>query len=177
MNQRAAFITLMLLVAGAFSCNTVSPVLQGLDHPNLRRFDDPQINQIIITAWENFDRGNFEASALDFERLINKDFIDDDILFGAAIAHYKGANPRKALAFCTGAIEKNAGHFEALILRSAVYMNLGKTEPARKDLEKLAAMEFEKDLVCGYYFKDNDIAGREIFVARKKQARKGLGLE
>jgi len=172
----ASLLAALIIIPTAFSCKTAAP-RQGLDHPNLRRFDNHQINQIIITAWDNFDKGNYEASALDFERLINKSYIDDDILFGAAIAYYNSSTPRKALAYSTGALEKNPGHFEALILRSTVYLNLGKPEAARKDLEKLVAMKFEKDLVCGYYFDENDIAGRSKFEARKTQARKELGLE
>ena len=175
--SRTIILSLALLLAHVLSCKTETVRRTGLDHPNLRRFDDHQINQVIITAWDNFSRNNYEAAALDFERLLHKSYVDDDILFGAGISWYRHSNAKKALAYSTGALEKNPGHFEALMLRAAVYQGLGRMELARKDLEKIAGMNFEKPLVCGYYFDENDIAGRVKFDARKAQAKKMLGGE
>ena len=175
--SRTIILSLALLLAHVLSCKTETVRRSGLDHPNLRRFDDHNINQVIITAWDNFSRNNYEAAALDFERLLHKSYVDDDILFGAGISWYRHSNAKKALAYSTGALEKNPGHFEALMLRAAVYQGMGRMELARKDLEKIAEMNFEKPLVCGYYFDENDIAGRVKFDARKAQAKKMLGGE
>lgn len=168
---------IILLLAAALSCRTAPAGRTGLDHPNLRRFPDHDINQIIITAWENFKKSNYESAALDFERLLRKSYVDDDILFGAGISWASHANPAKALAYCTGAIEKNPGHFEALMLRAGIYRSLGKEEKARADLETVASMNYGKPLVCGYYFDDNDLADRAKFDARKAQAKRMLGPE
>jgi len=79
--------------------------------------------------------------------------------------------PAKALAYCSGAIEKNPAHFEALLLRAEIQRSLGRDEKARTDLEKIASMEFVKDLVCGLYFDENDLAGRAVFDSRKARAK------
>ncbi|MCX7680107.1 MAG: tetratricopeptide repeat protein [Spirochaetes bacterium] len=155
---------------------TISKRKHSLDHPNLRRFNDHEINNIIITAWEQVSMKNYESAALDFERLIKKDYIDDDILFGAAISHYFTRKKTKALEFCTAALEKNPQHFEALFLRAQIYNDLGNTNAARTDFKKLATMEFHKDLICGYYFFDNDIANKQIFESRKRAAFEALNL-
>ncbi len=178
-----AMLLLIAAMAALPSCVTApleEPAIQvtpepsrpsGLDHPNLRRFPDHAINQIIITAWEHYKKGNFESAALDFERLLRKSYVDDDILFGAGISWHRHANPAKALAYCSGAIEKNPAHFEALLLRAEIQRSLGRDEKARTDLEKIASMEFVKDLVCGLYFDENDLAGRAVFDRRKARAK------
>lgn len=174
---RTIYLLFILFLAPALSCKTETLRRSGLDHPNLRRFDDHNVNQVIITAWDNFSKGNYESAALDFERLLHKSYVDDDILFGAGISWYRHSNAKKALAYTTGALEKNPGHFEALLLRASVYQGLGRTEQARRDLEKIAGMNYEKPLVCGFYFDENDIAGKVKFDARKSQAKKMLGGE
>lgn len=171
---RFSIPVLLLSLACFFATCATPPSRPALDHPNLRRFNDHQINQIIITAWEHFSKKNFESAALDFERLIKKDYSDDDILFGAAISHYYTANKKKALEYCSAAIEKNPLHFEALYLRANLHQSLGRLDAARKDFKALASMEFEKDLVCGYYFHDNDLAGKKAFEEKKSQALAAL---
>ncbi len=161
-------------IAYFFSACATHPARQALDHPNLRRFSDHQINQIIITAWEHFSNKNYESAALDFERLIKKEYSDDDILFGAAISNFHTSNKKKALDFCNAALEKNPLHFEALYLRANIYTAIGKPDSALKDFKALAVMEFKKDLVCGYYFHENDLAGKKAFDEKKSLSRAAL---
>ncbi len=170
-------LVLPILFSGFVTCATTPEdrPAGGLDHPNLRRFKDHHINQIIITAWENIKKGNYESAALDFERLIKKDYIDDDILFGAGVAWLRQSNAKKALQYTTGAIEKNPLHFEAFFLRAQIYDGMNKREYAVKDLKQIVSMSFTSNLVCGLYFDDNDIADRTRFDARKARAEKLLG--
>lgn len=159
-----------------FATCATPPARPKLDHPNLRRFSEHQINQIIITAWEHFSNKNYESAVLDFERLIKKEYSDDDILFGAAISNFYCANKKKALDFSSAALAKNPLHFEALYLRATIYNALGKPDAALQDFKTLASMEFKKELVCGYYFYENDIAGKKAFDEKKLLALTALKL-
>ncbi len=173
--KNSFFVILSLaFIACFFSDCATPPARPALDHPNLRRYNDHQINQIIITAWEHFSNKNYESAALDFERLIKKDYSDDDILFGAAISNFHTANKKKALDFCSAALEKNPLHFEALYLRANIYNSIGKPDAALKDFKALALMEFKKDLICGYYFHENDLAGKKAFDEKKSLSRAAL---
>ena len=174
--KKCTLVSLMLFLVISCSTPPVERSGGGLDHPNLRRFSDHQINQIIITAWENVKAGNYESAALDFERLIKKEYIDDDILYGAGIAWFRYSNPKKALHYTTGAIEKNPLHFEALFLRAQIFDGMNRRDYAVKDLRKIVSMSFTSNLVCGLYFDDNDIANRSRFEERKTRAEKTLGL-
>ncbi len=173
-HHSAPFILMMISFVIFFPTCTTVPSRPTLDHPNLRRFNDHQINQIVITAWEHFSNKNYESAALDFERLIKKNYSDDDILFGAAITNFRITNKKKALDFCSAALEKNPLHFEALFLRAQIYNALGKPNAALKDFKSLASMEFKKELVCGYYFHENDLAGKNAFEEKKSLSRAAL---
>ncbi len=145
------------------------------DHPNLRRFRDHQVNQIIIGAWENMQKRNYESAGLDFERLSRKGYIDDDILFGAGIAYYRQNDLRKAKRYSTEALEKNPDHFEARYLRALVNRDLNLISASRDDLRALLSMSYAKPLVCGLYFTENDLADEMKFKRRVGEARFLLG--
>ncbi len=147
----------------------------SLGHPNLRRFRDHQVNQIIIGAWENIQKGNCESAGLDFERLSRKGYIDDDILFGAGIAYYRQNDLRKTKRYSTEALEKNPYHFEARYLRAMVNRDLNLVSAARDDLRALLSMSYAKPLVCGLYFTENDLADEMKFKRRVSEARSLIG--
>lgn len=175
-----AYALLFLSVALLFACSSPRPVGPGsykktADHPNLRRYQDPVINNIIITAWENVQKRNYETAALDFERLSGKGYDDDDILFGAGIAFYRHHDLKKARIFAGRALEKNPAHFEALFLRASVLKDVNLVRESDADLRALLSMSYTRPLVCGYYFNENDLATQSHFSLRQQQAAKMIG--
>jgi len=143
-------------------------------HKHLWRFDDPYINQTIMNAWENIQKKRFEWAALDFTRLIQKGYIDYDILFGAGLSFLFMNNDNKALDYFTQAIEHNPFHFEAYYFRAKIYIKNGSKEKAKKDLTAIINMEYYEPIICGYYFNDNDIADNNALNAKKKEAQQLL---
>jgi hypothetical protein len=172
----------LLFMSGAllFACSVPRPMgpnsyKKTVDHPNLRRYQDPVINNIIITAWENVQKRNYETAALDFERLSGKGYDDDDILFGAGIAFYRHHDLKKARIFAGRALEKNPGHFEALFLRASVLKDVNLVRESDADLRALLSMSYTRPLICGYYFNENDLATQTHFSLRQQQAAKMIG--
>lgn len=143
-------------------------------HKHLWRFNDPYINQTIINAWENIQKQRFEWAAIDFTRLIQKGYIDYDILFGAGLAYYFMDNDSKALDYFTQAIEYNSYHFEAYYFRAQVFLKRGIKEKARQDLLTIINIEYHEPLMCGYYFDNNDVANEKVLEIRKKEVQKIL---
>jgi tetratricopeptide (TPR) repeat protein len=171
----SVFVGIVILVSVlSFSCKTQDVAKSILDHPNLRRFGEHQINQIIIDAWGNFYIKKYEAAALDFERLIKKDYIDDDILFGAGISYYNHYEIIKAKFYIDEAIKHNPNHFEALYLRSFIYNRINNKKAGIIDLRQLLSIDYKKGLICGYYFNENDIADEHKLKIRKEQAERIL---
>lgn len=140
-------------------------------HKNLWRFNDPYINQTIINAWENVYKRRYEWAALDFTRLIQKNYIDYDILFGAGVSYYFMNESKKAIAYFTQAIEKNPYHFEAYYFRAKLFLSQGAHAKAKQDLEAIIDMKYDEPLICGYYFTNDDVADIGIFKSRQKEAR------
>jgi tetratricopeptide (TPR) repeat protein len=177
----ALFIFLTAAASGVFvsaSCSNAPIVREKAvvrNHPNLRRFRDHQVNQIIIGAWENMQKRNYESAGLDFERLTRKGYTDDDILFGAGIAYYRQNDLRKAKRYSTDALDKNPNHFEARYLRALVNRDLNLVSAFRDDLRALLSMSYTKPLVCGLYFTENDLADEMKFKRRVSEARSLLG--
>lgn len=146
---------------------------QQAQHKNLWRFDDPYVNQTIVNGWENIHVRRYEWAALDFTRLIQKKYIDDDILFGAGLAYYFMGDTNKAVEYFTQAIEHNPYHFEAYYFRAQCYMKLGVTMKSISDLKAVVLMEYAGPLVCGYYFPDA-VADGAVLRSRKNEAKKLL---
>lgn len=144
------------------------------DHPNLCRYGDPRINSIIIGAWHSVQKKDFESASLDFERLLNKKYVDYDILFGAGLAFYRTGDARKASGFLDRALELRPDHFEALFLKAKILAETGKGREARRCLGEILELSVGEPLICGYYFTENDIAGAPKLAARKAAARKLL---
>jgi len=165
-NKNTSYIIVILLIA-FFQCSTVKTI----KHKNLCRFNDPYINQTIVNAWENFHKSRFEWAALDFTRLIQKNYIDYDILFGAGLAYFFMNDTAKALDYFTQAINKNPYHFEAYYLRAKIYLQMGNKAKAKDDCLKIVSMGYPNMLICGYYYNNNDIADTKALQARKKEAQ------
>lgn len=150
-----------------YQCSSV----QHGKHKNLWRFNDPYINQTIVNAWENVYKRRYEWAVLDFTRLIQKNYIDYDILFGAGLAYYFMNETKKALDYFTQAIEKNPNHFEAYYFRAKLLLSQGEKIKAKHDLEVIVAMKYDEPLICGYYFNNEDIADIHVLKARQKEAQ------
>lgn len=155
------------------SCSSSELKFTG-NHENLRRYKNPDINEIIISGWEHIQKNNYEWALLDFKRLIQKDYIDYDILFGAGIAHYYQGLFSESVNFFNRALEENPGHFEALYYRANANIQLGNRSEAVNDFTKLLSVEYSQTLVCGLYFFSNDIATDNILKNRKHEARQYL---
>lgn len=140
-------------------------------HKNLWRFNDPYINQTIVNAWENVYKRRYEWAALDFTRLIQKNYIDYDILFGAGLSYYFMNESKKAMDYFTQAIEKNPHHFEAYYYRAKLLLSQGAHAKAKQDLEAIIYMKYDEPLICGYYFTNDDIADIHVFKSRQKEAQ------
>ncbi len=151
-------------------CLQCSSVQHGT-HKNLWRFNDPYINQTIVNAWENVYKHRYEWAALDFTRLIHKNYIDYDILYGAGLAYFFMNDEKKALDYFTQAIEKNPNHFEAYYFRAKLFLNQGNKVKAKHDLNAIINMEYKEPLICGYYFNNDDVADSTILKNRQKEAR------
>ena len=175
---RTAAVTLLLMLVSAvvLSCKQENVRKPGLDHPNLRRFKSHQINQIIIDAWEHVHLGRFESAALDFERLVKKNYVDDDILFGAGYTFFQLNNIIKARGYADEALRLNPDNFEALFLRAQIHLRQRNPKAAAGDIKILLALNITKPLVCGYYFTENDLATPEKLDRRKEETRKLGGL-
>ena len=166
-------IFIPVLMGFLISCSSSQVAVTG-DHENLRRYDDPDINEIIISGWKHVYRENYEWGGLDFKRLIQKKYIDDDILFGAGVAHYYQGLFNKAEGFFTRALVKNPDHFEAMYYRARTYLNTGKRSLAKKDFQKILDITYTEPLVCGLYFASDDIASENMLKLRKEQSRSYL---
>ncbi|MCX8123426.1 MAG: hypothetical protein N3F66_04595 [Spirochaetes bacterium] len=142
-----------------------------ISHKNLWRFDDPYINQTIVNAWENINKRRYEWAALDFTRLIQKNYVDYDILFGAGLAHFFMNDAKKALDYLTLAIEKNPKHFEAYYFRAKLFLRQNDTLNAKHDLGAIITMKYTEPLICGWYYNDNDIADNNALKTRQKEAQ------
>jgi len=150
-----------------FYCSSV----QYGKHKSLWRFNDPYINQTIINAWENVYKRRYEWAALDFTRLIQKNYIDYDILFGAGLSYYFMNESKKAMDYFTQAIEKNPHHFEAYYYRAKLFLSQGAHAKAKQDLEAIIYMKYDEPIICGYYFTNDDIADIHVFKSRQKEAQ------
>jgi len=144
------------------------------NHENLRRYKNPDINEIIINGWESIQKNNYEWAGLDFKRLIQKDYIDYDILFGAGIAHYYRGLFTQSVIFFTRTLKENPLHFEALYYRANAHLQLGNRSEAVNDFKKILSVEYSQPLVCGLYFFSNDIATEKMLKTRKHEARQYL---
>ncbi len=164
--KKCILFTLCMTGILLFYC---SPVQHG-KHKSLWRFNDPYINQTIINAWENVYKRRYEWAALDFTRLMQKNYIDYDILFGAGLSYYFMNESKKAMDYFTQAIEKNPRHFEAYYFRAKLFLSQGAHAKAKQDLEAIVYMKYDKPLICGYYFTNDDIADMHIFKSRQKEA-------
>jgi len=157
----------------ALSCSSFELKTTG-NHENLRRYKNPDINEIIIGGWEHIQKNNYEWGGLDFKRLIQKDYADYDILFGAGMAQYYQGLYSESVNFFTMALKENPEHFEALYYRANAYMQLGNRSESLKDFKKIISIEYSRPLVCGLYFSNNDIATENILKNRKHEARQYL---
>ena len=170
---RILIMLLLILSTGlSFLCTAKKKATPDLYHPNLQRFKEHEINQVIITAWENFSRQKYEAAALDFERLIKKDYVDYDILYGAGISFYMTNKIGKSIEYLDRAIKERPDHYEALFLRAKIHLRRKKRVQALWDLKEILLIDYDKTLVCGFYFHENDISTREKLETRKKEASK-----
>ncbi|MBN1499440.1 MAG: hypothetical protein JW982_04770 [Spirochaetes bacterium] len=126
------------------------------------RIDDPSLNAIVITAWENYHLGRYEQSALDFERLYKKGYDHYDILFGAGISFFKYYDLQKSIRYLDLAIEKNPEHFMAIYIKGIYFNNLKKYTEAKKNFSAVLLLDLQNNFTCGYYSKDyadkNDLA-------------------
>lgn len=163
----------LLLAAFLVSCATSRMTVTG-NHENLRRYDNPDINEIIISGWNHVYRENYEWGGMDFTRLIQKKYIDDDILFGAGIACYYQGIFQEAEKYFSRAIDKNPDHFEAVYYRARTYLNIGKKALAERDFQRILDLKYTEPLVCGLYFAGNDIASENMLKLRKDEARRYL---
>ncbi|MGQ9843858.1 MAG: tetratricopeptide repeat protein [Spirochaetota bacterium] len=165
--KRYIVYTLCMASILLYHCSSV----QHSKHKNLWRFNDPYINQTIVNAWENVYKRRYEWAALDFIRLIQKNYIDYDILFGAGLAYYFMNDNTKALDYFTQTIEKNHNHFEAYYFRAKLFLSQGEKVKAKRDLEIIVNINYDKPLLCGYYFNKEDIADIHILKSRQKEAQ------
>jgi tetratricopeptide (TPR) repeat protein len=178
-------LILIIFCASAFiSCKSPEPVKSPIavitikprsNHPNLRRFGDNQIDQIVINAWENFQNKKYEQAALDFERLIKKKYSDDDIYFGAGISFYHYSDLKKAALYTMEALKLNPAHFEAMYLMASIQRSMKNPSVSRKYLENVISCRYEKKLICGYYFDEDDIADGSKLKGRQEEASRMLG--
>ncbi len=157
----------------ALSCSSFELKTTG-NHENLRRYKNPDINEIIIGGWEHIQKNNYEWGGLDFKRLIQKDYVDYDILFGAGMAHYYQGLYTKSVNFFTRVLEENPEHFEALYYRANAHIQLGNRSETINDFKEILSIEYSRPLVCGLYFFSNDIASEKILKTRKHEARQYL---
>ncbi len=155
------------------SCGSSDKKSSG-NHENLRRYKNHDINEIIISGWEHIHKKNFEWGSLDFKRLIQKNYKDDDILFGAGLAQYYQGLFTDSEKLFTMAIKENPAHFEAIYYRANVYMHLGNRAAAARDFKTIVSLKYSQPLVCGLYFSSNDIAEAHILETRKHEARQHL---
>ncbi len=163
------YILCAICLAGIMlvQCSSV----QHKTHKKLWRFDDPYINQTIVNAWENVYKRRYEWAALDFTRLIQKNYIDYDILFGAGLSYYFMHDAIKAIDYFTQAIEKKPNHFEAYYFRAKLYLSQGQKVKAQQDLEAILGIQYDEPLICGYYFNNDDSADSAILKSRQKEAQ------
>ena len=165
--KRYILYTLFMTSILLYQCSS----MQHSKHNNLWRFNDPYINQTIVNAWENVYKRRYEWAALDFTRLIQKNYIDYDILFGAGMAYYFMNDNKKALDYFTQAIEKNPKHFEAYYFRAKLFISQGDKVKAKRDLDAIVSMKYDEPLLCGYYFNNEDIADIHVLKSRQKEAQ------
>ncbi len=161
------FLLLVIFISCSSSYKTA-----GGNHENLRRYRDAGINEIIISGWHHVYRNNYEWGGLDFKRLIQKKYIDHDILFGAGIACYRQGFYDEAEKFFSSTLEKNPDHFEARYFRARTYLNTGRESLAKRDFQKILDAAYVTPLVCGLYFTSNDIASERVLEKRKDEARR-----
>jgi len=143
-------------------------------HPNLQRYSDPEINKIIILAWQKFQDGEYESAAIDFEQLERNKYVDYDITFGAGISNFRRGNLRKAMQYLSQTLTLRPDHFEALMQRAAAFERLGSTGPSRRDYEAVLALTYGERLVCGFYFTEERSGGAWVLARRQAEARAAL---
>ncbi len=168
MSSKTLTIFCASLVLIHLQCTTT----KNVKHKHHWRFNDPYINQTIISGWEHINKRHYEWAMLDFTRLIQKNYIDYDILFGAGLAYYYMNDITRAIDYCTGAIEQNPQHFEAYFYRAQCYLALNNTKKALDDLHTIAAMQLNQPFICGYYIDNDDLADDAALQDRKKEVQK-----
>jgi tetratricopeptide (TPR) repeat protein len=169
----ATTAVIILLTVPLVSCSTSQKsVLRPLPpkvEQRIRRYPDPEINEVVASAWNSYSNGRYEQSALDFERLIKKGYDHYDILFGAGCANMKYYDFKKALSILSKCISERSDHFEALFFRAEIYRQMMDYTKARADLEMLLTIEPSSPLICGLY--QSDVADRTALSRRKDEAR------
>lgn len=167
------YTTILFIIICVYAAQCMHTISKKRMH--LWRFNDPYVNQVIQNGWENINGGRYELAAMDFTRLIQKQYSDYDILFGAGLAYYCMHDITKALVYLNESIKDNPQHFEAYYYRAKIYIALGNYTLAQHDLQTLSALSYDKPLICGYYKETNDIAQPWVLVQRKKEASSLLG--
>ena len=156
----------------ALSCSTKqvihTPPVQIKQETHAKRYDSPEINEVIAGAWNSYSSARYEQSALDFERLIAKRYVHYDILFGAGCANMKYYDLRKALAFFDRCLKDRKDHYEALFFRADIYRQMKDYAKARADLEAILAIPSVSFLICGLY--PGEMAGNSELAKRKTEA-------
>ncbi len=133
---------------------TIEAVEEPVSVKKLTRIQDPVLNAIVLTAWENYHIGRYEQAALDFERLYKKGYDHYDILFGAGICYFKYYDLKKSIQYLDLALLKKPDHFTALYIRGLYYNNLKKYTEAKKNFSAVLSVETHENFTCGYYKKD-----------------------
>lgn len=170
-----SFLILCNILTDFSSCSTEPPRVESIAPPVkneaffYKRYDDPEINEVISSGWKHYNGGRFEMALFDFERLISKGYSHYDILFGAGLSAMGYYNQQKAITYLSQCIQQRPDHFEAYYFRAQVYRQLRDYAHARADLEKILSTTPVSDLLCGLYPKDK--TNSVLLEKRKNESR------
>lgn len=179
MIKRLSIMMMLFCAAAVVGCssaekeNAGQQAVQTRDRAFHKRFDDPVINLVVYNGWTHFHEGRYENALNDFDRLMATGNTHYDVSFGAGMSCYLLKNYSRAVYYFSRCLSQKESHFEALFYRGVSYRCSGDGIKAKKDFERISALDFSDNFFCGT--QPSDIASSALLEMRKSDAAKQIG--